>query len=149
MPCTKTQQANLSACSPPPPLNIEHQAGKLRMLFFKVCCYDSTRGMIEVGTSANQSTNPQIRKLRTQVFICGFANLISYRKYLRICGKKSKFTANPQTYRQCCLIRGKTARKKWTLLFSGLEGNDRELMTFSFFFLEVNIWWMTKFDLQK
>ena len=24
---------------------------------------------------------PQIRKLRTQVFICGFANLISYRKY--------------------------------------------------------------------
>ena len=77
---------------------------------------------------------PQIRKLRTQVFICGFANLISYRKYLRICGEKSKFTANPQTYRQCCLIRGKTARKKWTLLFSGLEGNDRELMTFSFFF---------------
>ena len=102
----------------------------------------------EVGTSANRSANPQIRKLRTQVFICGFANLISYRKYLRICGEKSKFTANPQTYRQCCLIRGKTARKKWTLLFSGLEINDRELMTFSFF-LEVNAWSMTKFDLQK
>ena len=87
----------------------------------------------EVGTSANRSANPQIRKLRTQVFICGFANLISYRKYLRICGEKLKFTANPQSNRQCCLIRGKTARKKWTLPFSGLE-IDRELMTFFFFF---------------
>ena len=76
---------------------------------------------------------PQIRKLRTQVFICGFANLISYRKYLRICCEKSKFTANLQTNRQCCLIRGKTARKKWTLSFSGLEVDDRELMTFFFF----------------
>ena len=77
---------------------------------------------------------PQIRKLRTQVSICGFANLISYRKYLWICGEKLKFTANPQTNRQCCLIRGKTARKKWMLLFSGLEVDDRELMTFFFFF---------------
>ena len=77
---------------------------------------------------------PQIRKLRTQVSICGFANLISYRKYLRICGEKLKFTANPQTNRQSCLIRGKTARKKWMLLFSGLEVDDRELMTFFFFF---------------
>ena len=77
---------------------------------------------------------PQIRKLRTQVSICGFANLISYRKYLRICGEKLKFTANPQTNRQCCLIRGKTAWKKWMLLFSGLEVDDRELMTFFFFF---------------
>ena len=87
-----------------------------------------------MGTSANRSANPQIRKLRTQVSICGFANLISYRKYLRICGEKLKFTANPQTNRQCCLIRDKTARKKWMLLFSGLEVDDRELMTFFFFF---------------
>ena len=50
--------------------------------------------------------------------------------YLRICGEKLKFTANPQSNRQCCLIRGK--RKKWTLLFSGLEVNVRELMTFFF-----------------
>ena len=33
---------------------------------------------------------PQIRKLRTTVSICGFANLISYRKYLRICGEKTE-----------------------------------------------------------
>ena len=90
---------------------------------------------------------PQIRKLRTQVSICGFANLISYHKYLWICGEKLEFTANPHTNRQCCLIRGKTARKKWTLLSSGLEVNDRELMTF--FFLEVNVWPMAKFDLRK
>ena len=74
--------------------------------------------------------DPQIRKLRTPVFICGFANLISYRKYLRICGEKLKFTANPQSNRQCCLFRGKTAWKKWTLLFSGLEVNVRMLITF-------------------
>ena len=64
---------------------------------------------------------PQIRKLRTQVSICGFANLISYCKYLRICGEKLKSAANPQSNRQYCLIRGETAWKKWTLLFSGLE----------------------------
>ena len=29
VPCPKTQQANLLACSPQPPLNAEHQAGKL------------------------------------------------------------------------------------------------------------------------
>ena len=63
---------------------------------------------------------PQIRKLRTQVSICGFANLISYRKHLRTCGEQLKFTANPQSNRQCCLFRGKTAWKEWTLLFSGL-----------------------------
>ena len=39
------QQANLPACSPQPPLNAERQAGKLRMPFFKVFWYDSTRGM--------------------------------------------------------------------------------------------------------
>ena len=44
MPCPRTQQANLSACSPQPPLNTERQAGKLRMPFFKVFWYDSTRG---------------------------------------------------------------------------------------------------------
>ena len=45
MPCSRTQQANLPACSPQPPLNAERQAGKLRMPFFKVFWYDSTRGM--------------------------------------------------------------------------------------------------------
>ena len=42
---------------------------------------------------------PQIRKLRTPISFCGFANLISYRKYLRICGKNLKFAANPQSNR--------------------------------------------------
>ena len=45
VPCPRTQQANLPACSPQPPLNAERQAGKLRMSFFKVFWYDSTRGM--------------------------------------------------------------------------------------------------------
>ena len=91
---------------------------------------------LEVGTSANQSANLQIHKLRTQISICGFANLISYRKYsyMRICGEKLKFTTNPQSNRQCCLFRGKIAWKKWTLfhVFSGLELNVQELMTFFF-----------------
>ena len=45
MPCPRTQQANLPACSPQPPINAERQAGKLRMPFFKVFWYDSTREM--------------------------------------------------------------------------------------------------------
>ena len=69
----------------------------------------------EVGTSANRSANPQIADSSF---------------YLRIC--EPNFL--PQTNWQCCLIRGKTARKKWTLFSSGLEVNDRELMTFFFFF---------------
>ena len=36
---------NLPACSPQPLLNAERQAEKLRMPFFKVFWYDSTRGM--------------------------------------------------------------------------------------------------------
>ena len=34
VPCPRTQQANLPACSPQSPLNAERQAGKLWMLFF-------------------------------------------------------------------------------------------------------------------
>ena len=45
MPCPRIQQANLPACSPQPPINAERQAGKLRIPFFKVFWYDSTRGM--------------------------------------------------------------------------------------------------------
>ena len=43
--CSRTQQANLSACSPQHPLNAESLAGKLWISFFKVLCYDSTRGI--------------------------------------------------------------------------------------------------------
>ena len=45
MSCPRTQQANLPAYSPQPPLNAERQAGKLRIPFFKVFWYDSTRGI--------------------------------------------------------------------------------------------------------
>ena len=45
VPCSRTQQANLPACSPQPPLNAEHQARKLWIPFFKVFWYDLTRGM--------------------------------------------------------------------------------------------------------
>ena len=45
MPCPMTLQANLPACSPQPPINAQRQAGKLWIPFFKVCCYDWTKGM--------------------------------------------------------------------------------------------------------
>ena len=54
MPCPRTQQANLPACSPQPPINAERQAGfLLRFLrlieavdtISKVFWYDSTRGI--------------------------------------------------------------------------------------------------------
>ena len=41
----KTQQVNLPACSPQPPLNAGRQSGKLWITFSKVSWYDSTRGM--------------------------------------------------------------------------------------------------------
>ena len=34
VPCPSTKQTNLPACSPPPPLNAERQAGKMWILFF-------------------------------------------------------------------------------------------------------------------
>ena len=45
VPCPRTQQANLPACSPQSTINAERQAGKLWIPFFKVFWYDSTRGM--------------------------------------------------------------------------------------------------------
>ena len=49
-----------------------------------------------LGTSANQSASPQIRKMRTHGLGLRICEPISYRKHLRICGKKLKSTANPQ-----------------------------------------------------
>ena len=52
-----------------------------------------------LGTSANRSASPQIRKLRTQGFGLRICEPISYRKHLRICGKKIKIyrkSANQQ-----------------------------------------------------
>ena len=45
VPCPRTRQANLLACSPQPSLNAERQAGKLWIPFLKVFWYDSTRGL--------------------------------------------------------------------------------------------------------
>ena len=56
MPCPRTQQANLLACSPQPPLNAERQAGKLWIAFFKVFWYDSTRGMNPRSTDCKADT---------------------------------------------------------------------------------------------
>ena len=58
------KQANLPAYSPRPPLNAECQAGKLRMPFFKVFWYDSTRGMNPWSTDceANALTTTPSRR---------------------------------------------------------------------------------------
>ena len=81
MPCPRTQQANLPACSPQPPQNAECQAGKLQMSFSKVFWYDSTRGMNPRSTDYDadaltttpscRSTNDSIyfRQLSTRPFI--------------------------------------------------------------------------------
>ena len=45
VPCPRTQQANLPACSQQPPINAKRQAGKLWIPLFKVFWFDSTRGM--------------------------------------------------------------------------------------------------------
>ena len=59
VPCPRIQQANLPACSPQPPRNAEHQAGKLWIPFFKVFSYDSTRGLNP------RSTNCKVDALTT------------------------------------------------------------------------------------
>ena len=43
--CPRTQQANMPACSPQPPIDAKRQAGTLWIPFFKVFWYDWTRGM--------------------------------------------------------------------------------------------------------
>ena len=71
MPCPKTQQANLPACSPQPPINAERQAGKLRMPFFKVFWYDLTRGMNPRSTNceADALTTTPSRRLEDQALL--------------------------------------------------------------------------------
>ena len=53
MPCPRTQQANLSACSPQPPINAERQAGKLWIPFFKVFWY------------LDKGNEPQVYRMRS------------------------------------------------------------------------------------
>ena len=75
MPCPRTQQANLPACSPQPSRNAKRQAGKLRMPFFKVFWYDATRGMNPRSTDceADALTTTPLRRSRTfQVFLENF-----------------------------------------------------------------------------
>ena len=66
MPCPRTQQANLPACSPQPPINAERQAGKLQIPFFKVFWYDSTRRMNPRSTDceADALTTTPSRRLK-------------------------------------------------------------------------------------
>ena len=45
VPCPRTQQANLPACFLQSPINVERQAGKLQIPFFKVFWHNSTREM--------------------------------------------------------------------------------------------------------
>ena len=45
VPYSRTQHANLLACSPQPPLNAERQARKLWIPFFEVFWHDLTKGM--------------------------------------------------------------------------------------------------------
>ena len=74
MPCPRTQQANLPACSPQPTLNAERQAGKLRMPFFKVFWYDSTWEMNPRSTDCEAdalTTTPSRREMWGNNYIWG------------------------------------------------------------------------------
>ena len=74
MPCSRTQQTNLPACFPQPPLNAERQAGKLWIPFFKVFWYDSTRGLNPRSTDceadALTTTPSRGRNEYHGIFIC-------------------------------------------------------------------------------
>ena len=61
--CPRTQQANFPACSPKHSLNAERQAGEVRILFFKVFWYDSTRGLYPRSTNCEADV-PTITPLR-------------------------------------------------------------------------------------
>ena len=77
VPCPRTQQASLPACSPQPPLNAERQAGKLSMPFFKVFWYDSTRGMNPWSTDCEVdalTTTPSRRFVFDKPYIRGLCD---------------------------------------------------------------------------
>ena len=71
VPCPRTQQANLPACSPQPPLNAERQTRKLQIPFFKVFWHDSTRGLNPRSTDceADALTTTPSRRLRRKTFL--------------------------------------------------------------------------------
>ena len=69
MPCPRTQQANLPACSPQPPTNAERQAGKLRIPF-KVFRYDSTRGMNPRSTDCEADALTTTPSRRLKNYLC-------------------------------------------------------------------------------
>ena len=80
MPCPRTQQANLPACSPQPSRNAKCQAGKLRIPFFKVFWYDSTRGMNPRSTDykADALTTTPLRHCYVYVISKQFFLLFTY-----------------------------------------------------------------------
>ena len=86
--------------------------------------FDAQRRTV-LGTSANRSTSLQIRKLRTQGFGLRICGPISYRKHLRICGKKMESTANPQMNNITEIV--SAISKKYVFTRGGVEDTRLEV----------------------
>ena len=63
--------------------------------------------------SVNRSLSPQNRELRTHGFDLRICEIISYRKCLRICVKKLKSTANPQSSNTAGIVSLHFAKKSF------------------------------------
>ena len=97
MPCPRTQQANLPACSPQLPLNAERQSGKLRMPFFKVFWYDSTRGMNPRSTDCEAdalTTTPSRRYSQKKEILVWFVNCTREKRLTTLAKRLAKQSQN-------------------------------------------------------
>ena len=93
MPCPRTQQANLPACSLQPPINAERQAGKLWIPFFKVFWYDSTRGMNPRSTDCEAdalTTTPSRRSVEVNISLNDSSSLSFLNVYAPPIGSSPK-----------------------------------------------------------
>ena len=126
MPCPRTQQANLPACSPQPPLNAERQAEKLWIPFFKVFRYDSARGLKPRSTDYAIASVIfwGIRGFTLWLYL--FVALLVYncKYFTKCCGKvilKKSFeggTKNAPTNQRSALIRKGESNLMKAILFN-------------------------------
>ena len=132
MPCPRTQQANLPACSPQPSRNAKRQAGKLRTPFFKVFWYDSTRGMNPRSTDykADALTTMPLRRswlvysgesdqvfcFRCKLFGKTLSPFCSGINTWEGFSKKLKDHENGISHQECC--------SQWMLLAEGIRNSS-------------------------
>ena len=109
MPCPRTQE-NLPVCSPRPRLNVERQARKQWIPFFKLLWYDSTREIKPRSTNCREDALPLHHHARQSNAKNFFTFIISLRRVQlsrKICIPQKKI---------CVILKQKPLRRPFPLL---------------------------------